>query len=110
MEQVLKVQMETQGTIGGQGTTGGPGGAGVQGATGAGTQGAIGGQGTDGAHRYSTGTDGTQGTDGGFGGASFDYTFDGSSASPGDPGTGKVRLNSLVRLCSRDKKVLLQCT
>ena len=43
----------------------------------------------------SQGTDGTQGTDGNFGGATFDYTFDATSATPGDPGTGKVRLNSL---------------
>ena len=39
------------------------------------------------------GSQGVQGTDGSFGGATFDYTYD-TTTTAGDPGQGKVRLNS----------------
>ena len=73
-----------QGLQGLQGNTGLQGLQGLQGNTG--LQGLQGLQGI-------TGEKGTQGTEGSFGGASFDYTFDTSTADS-DPGTGKIRLSN----------------
>ncbi|MEE8478658.1 MAG: hypothetical protein V3S42_01485, partial [Candidatus Neomarinimicrobiota bacterium] len=39
------------------------------------------------------GTQGAQGPDGNFGGATFDYTYS-TTTTAGDPGTGKIRLNT----------------
>ena len=72
--------------IGAQGSSGAPGPVGPIGPVGpqciTGAQGNVGAQGNIGAQ-------GLQGQDGNFGGATFDYTFDTSTAAT-DPGTGFV--------------------
>ena len=76
--------------IGSQGSTGAPGQVGPIGPTG--PQGLTGVQGSTGA-QGAQGAQGDEGKDGNFGGATFDYTFDSSTAAT-DPGTGFVRLNN----------------
>ena len=91
-----------QGNTGSQGPTGPTGPQGPQGSTGntgpQGTQGDKGDTGNTGATgpqgpQGIQGTTGNTGATGAFGGATFDYTFDTSTADS-DPGTGKLKFNN----------------